>query len=83
MMKDLLISYYNLEILDKEVVDLPYKDLFIASFNIEIISYFVSIYISYMELTSICENCKKLGVKMPDNLEDKIKDEVNNEKEKF
>lgn len=53
------------------------------AFSIEIISYFISIYISYMELTSIYENCKKLGVKMPDNLEDKMKDEVNNEKEKF
>ena len=40
MMKDLLISYYNLEILDKEIVDLPYKDLFISNFNIEIISKF-------------------------------------------
>lgn len=54
-----------------------------VAFGLEIISYFISIYISYMELTSIFENCKKLGVKIPDNLEDKIKDEVENEKEKF
>ena len=37
MMKDLLISYYNLEILDKEVVDLPYKDFLISQYAIEVL----------------------------------------------
>lgn len=54
-----------------------------VAFGIEIISYFISMYISYMELTSIFENCKKLGVKMPEDLEAKVKEEVKDEKEKF
>ena len=35
------------------------------SFNYKIITYTISIYIVYMELVSIIENCKELGVSLP------------------
>ena len=41
------------------------------------IAIFISLYIAYMELVSIAENCKKLGVKMPEKIEEKL----NNQKE--
>lgn len=47
------------------------------AFNIKLVGEFVSLYIVYMELVSIAENCKKLGVDMPDGLKDKL----NNDKE--
>lgn len=37
------------------------------SFNYKIITYTISIYIVYMELVSIIENCKELGVELPKN----------------
>lgn len=40
----------------------------------ELILYFTVGYICLMELSSLAENCDKLGVKMPD----KIKDKLNN-----
>lgn len=49
-------------------------------FNVDSIRYFVSIYIIYMEFISIIENCKKLGVPIPDKifkLEDEIDDKRN------
>lgn len=49
------------------------------AFNIKLVGEFVSLYIVYMELVSIAENCKKLGVDMPDGLKDKL----NNDKEWF
>lgn len=52
------------------------------AFNIEMISYFISIYISYMEFTSILENCKKLGVKLPSDIEEKLNNEVNDNEKK-
>ena len=47
------------------------------AFNIKFIGQFISLYIIYMELVSIAENCKKLGVDMPE----KIKEKLNNDKE--
>lgn len=43
----------------------------------ELILYFAVGYICLMELSSLAENCDKLGVKMPD----KLKDKLNNNKE--
>lgn len=43
----------------------------------EMILYFTVFYICLMELSSLAENCDKLGVKMPD----KLKDKLNNNKE--
>ena len=45
------------------------------AFNIKFIGQFISLYIVYMELVSIAENCKKLGVEMPE----KIKEKLNND----
>ena len=50
--------------------------LFAEAFNVSPISQFVSIYIIYMELVSVAENCKKLGVKMPKLISEKLKAEV-------
>lgn len=38
----------------------------------EMILYFTVFYICLMELSSLAENCDKLGVKMPDKLKDKL-----------
>ena len=46
--------------------------MFSVAFGIQAISYFISIYIIYMELMSVAENCKKLGVNMPTELEKKL-----------
>ena len=47
------------------------------AFNIKFIGQFISLYIVYMELVSIAENCKKLGVKMPEQLKDKLNNNEN------
>ncbi len=44
----------------------------------ELILYFTVIYICLMEISSLAENCDKLGVKMPDKLKEKLN---NNSKE--
>lgn len=43
----------------------------------DLILYFTVGYICLMELSSLAENCDKLGVKMPD----KLKEKLNNDKE--
>lgn len=43
----------------------------------ELILYFTVGYICFMEISSLAENCDKLGVKMPD----KLKEKLNNNKE--
>ena len=51
----------------------------LAKFSIgtELILYFTVGYICLMELSSLAENCDKLGVKIPD----KLKEKLNNHKE--
>lgn len=44
----------------------------------ELILYFTVGYICFMEISSLAENCDKLGVKMPD----KLKEKLNNDKGK-
>ena len=41
-------------------------------FNLPSISYFITGYICFMELMSLCENCDKLGVPMPNLLKKKV-----------
>lgn len=41
-------------------------------FNLQSIGRFISLYIIYMEIMSIAENCKKLGVKMPEKIQEKL-----------
>ena len=43
----------------------------------ELILYFTVIYICLMELSSLAENCAKLGVEIPE----KLKEKLNNDKE--
>ncbi len=43
----------------------------------ELILYFTVSYICFMELSSLAENCDKLGVKIPD----KLKEKLNNKEE--
>ena len=38
------------------------------AFNIKCLSSFVSIYIIYMEIVSILENCQKLGINVPEKI---------------
>lgn len=52
--------------------------LFNFAFGISAVMYFMVIYVSYMEIMSLVENCDKLGFPMPDNWKKK----VNNKEEK-
>lgn len=87
MVADIITGYYNAwknkEIssskmrdgLGKKIAELCY--LFVSfiigiAFDIKVVSYFISIYVIYMELISILENCEKLGVKMSDTLKEKL-----------
>lgn len=46
--------------------------LFKLAFAIDAIMYFLVIYICYMELNSIMENCDKLGFELPKTIREKI-----------
>ena len=46
--------------------------------GVDLILYFTVGYICLMEISSLAENCDKLGVKMPD----KLKEKLNNEEDK-
>ena len=51
--------------------------LFEFAFGVDIVRYFMIIYVCYMELVSLAENCTKLGFPVPD----KIKNKLNNKEE--
>ena len=59
--------------------DTKIEDNLIAwlAFNIKFIGQFISLYIVYMELVSIAENCKKLGVEMPEKIKEKLNNDDN------
>lgn len=93
MAVDIITGYYNAwekkEIqstkmrngIGKKIAEIAYiliGFLFSRAFDVTAISQFVSIYIIYMELVSVAENCKKLGVKMPKIISDKLKAEQPN-----
>lgn len=88
---DIITGYYNAwknnevqskkmrDGIGKKIAELTYiliGFLFAEAFNVAPISQFVSVYIIYMELVSVAENCKKLGVKMPKLISEKLKAEV-------
>ena len=92
MVMDIATGYYNAwktkkissskmrDGLGKKLAELVYifVGMLIAfAFNMPAISVFISLYIVYMELTSIAENCEKLGLTMPDAIKEKLN---NNEK---
>lgn len=92
MLIDIITGYYNAwktkqvssskmrDGLGKKIAEICYIVvglIFGLAFDIKVVTYFISIYIIYMELVSVAENCKKLGVEMPTQIEEKL----NNRKE--
>ena len=92
MLIDVITGYYNAwktntvssqkmrDGLGKKIAELCYIVIafFIGlAFDIKPVTYFISLYVIYMELVSIAENCKKLGVALPKTIDDKL----NNHKE--
>ena len=93
MTLDVITGYYNAwkndevsssrmrDGLGKKCAELCYivlGTLFNFAFGISAVMYFMVIYVSYMEIMSLVENCDKLGFPMPDNWKKK----VNNKEEK-
>ena len=87
MVVDIITGYYNAwktnniksqkmrDGIGKKIAEMVYillGFLFSYAFNVQGISYFISIYIIYMELMSVAENCKKLGVIMPKQISDRL-----------
>ena len=52
--------------------------LFKFAFGVDIVMYFMVIYVCYMELVSLTENCSKLGLPMPDKLREKLNNKEDN-----
>ena len=87
MVLDIITGYYNAwekkevsskkmrDGLGKKLAELVYicvGMLISEAFGVKGIGFFVAIYVTYMELVSIAENCKKLGVAMPEKIANKL-----------
>lgn len=87
MVLDIITGYYNAwkskkvsskkmrDGLGKKLAELVYivvSMLISSAFGVNPIKYFIVLYIVYMELVSISENCKKLGVPMPEAVAEKL-----------
>jgi toxin secretion/phage lysis holin len=87
MVFDIITGYYNAwknkevssskmrDGLGKKLAEIVYIGagiLVSKAFSIIALEYFISIYVIYMEIISIAENCEKLGVKMPEKIEEKL-----------
>lgn len=92
MLLDIITGYYNAwekkevsskkmrDGLGKKLAELVYicvGMLISEAFGVKGIGLFIAIYVTYMELVSIAENCKKLGIALPEKIENKL----NNEKQ--
>ncbi len=98
MILDIITGYYNAwkndevssskmrDGLGKKCAELCYIAigfLFKFAFATDVVMYFMVIYVCYMELVSLAENCDKLGLPVPDKLKNKLNnesEEQNNEK---
>lgn len=93
MVADIITGYYNAwksnktssskmrDGIGKKLAEIVYIVVGIVlgyAFDMKSIAIFISLYIAYMELVSIAENCKKLGVEAPKEIMDKLN---NNNKE--
>lgn len=91
MILDIITGYYNAwkkkevssskmrDGLGKKLAELIYiviGMLISSAFGIKGIGFFISIYVIYMELVSIAENCKKLGVELPKQIADKLNNDI-------
>ena len=87
MVLDIITGYYNAwkkkevssskmrDGLGKKLAELVYivaGILISVSFGVKPVGYFISFYVIYMEVVSIIENCKKLGLPVPKELEEKL-----------
>ena len=100
MLLDIITGYYNAwkkkevssskmrDGLGKKLAELVYivvGILISSAFGVSTVKYFIALYIFYMEIVSIAENCKKLGVETPKEIPEEVKKEVlkkNSKKEK-
>ena len=91
MVLDIITGYYNAwknnevsstkmrDGLGKKFAELCYIAvgfMFNFAFNTNAIMYFMVVYVIYMELISLAENCDKLGVKLPDKLQEKLNNNI-------
>ena len=87
MVLDIITGYYNAwkngdvssakmrDGLGKKCAELCYIAigfLFKYAFSFPFAAYFLVIYICYMELVSLAENCDKLGIKLPAKINEKV-----------
>lgn len=63
-----------------EIVYIVVGFFFNMAFNFPALMYFIAIYIIYMEVVSIAENCDKLGVHFPEEISKRLNNDSEKEK---
>lgn len=92
MVADILTGYISAKInnnvkseimrsgLGKKVAEIVYIAvgmIFGIAFDVKIVGTFISLYIIYMEMVSLAENCKKLGMPVDDKIIGKLTGKLN------